>query len=302
MSNTERIQANNAELREAIEMAEKLPDASEGGTPTPTQEKTVDITENGTHTVIPDDGYALSKVTANVSVPIPVPGGGTSVQTDWNQNDETEPDFIKNQPFGETPTVLYEGTDLAPMDEDGDYILELPTLEFAEGVQYTVVIDGEEYAVEGTNSFGFVFIGNPVVSGGADNGLPFTCMPNTDTGEGTIFASFISFTSLRIVESSIKKIEQKYLPASAIVLERNIYDADNARYLYKTQSGDESDRVTLNELRAFVRSGMPIYLNSNGRWFQPMLISVYELTPYGYVEIMMENGEQRKYYTAEYTA
>ena len=83
MTNTERIQANNAELREAIELAEKLPDASEGGTPTPTQEKTVDITENGTHTVIPDDGYALSKVTANVSVPIPdgyiVPSGTKSI-------------------------------------------------------------------------------------------------------------------------------------------------------------------------------------------------------------------------------
>ena len=56
---------------------------AEGGTPTPTQEKTVDITENGTHTVIPDDGYALSKVTANVSVPIPdgyiVPSGTKSI-------------------------------------------------------------------------------------------------------------------------------------------------------------------------------------------------------------------------------
>ena len=31
MTNNERITANNAELREAIEMAEKLPDASEGG-------------------------------------------------------------------------------------------------------------------------------------------------------------------------------------------------------------------------------------------------------------------------------
>ena len=71
MTNTERIQAHNAELREAIEMAESLPDVGEGGEPTPTQEKTIDITENGTHTVIPDDGYALSKVTANVSVPIP---------------------------------------------------------------------------------------------------------------------------------------------------------------------------------------------------------------------------------------
>ena len=45
--------------------------AGSGGTPTPTQEKAVDITENGTHTVVPDDGFALSKVTANVSVPIP---------------------------------------------------------------------------------------------------------------------------------------------------------------------------------------------------------------------------------------
>jgi hypothetical protein len=38
--------------------------------PTPTQEKTVTIDANKTVEVLPDDGYALSKVTANVSVPI----------------------------------------------------------------------------------------------------------------------------------------------------------------------------------------------------------------------------------------
>jgi hypothetical protein len=42
-----------------------------GGPTTPIQKKTVSITTNGTHTVIPDEGYALSKVTANVNVPIP---------------------------------------------------------------------------------------------------------------------------------------------------------------------------------------------------------------------------------------
>lgn len=42
-----------------------------GGESTPTQEKTIDIVENGTVEVAPDDGYALSKVTANVNVPIP---------------------------------------------------------------------------------------------------------------------------------------------------------------------------------------------------------------------------------------
>lgn len=35
------------------------------------QEKTVDITENGTHVIVPDGGYVLNKATVNVNVPIP---------------------------------------------------------------------------------------------------------------------------------------------------------------------------------------------------------------------------------------
>ena len=41
-----------------------------GGTSIPTQEKTIDITENGVVEVVPDKDYVLSKVTANVNVPI----------------------------------------------------------------------------------------------------------------------------------------------------------------------------------------------------------------------------------------
>ena len=37
----------------------------------PTQEKTVDITANGTYEALPDDGYTLAKVDVNVNVPIP---------------------------------------------------------------------------------------------------------------------------------------------------------------------------------------------------------------------------------------
>lgn len=39
--------------------------------PTPTQQKTIEIKQNGTVEVLPDSGYALSKVTAIVDVPIP---------------------------------------------------------------------------------------------------------------------------------------------------------------------------------------------------------------------------------------
>lgn len=43
--------------------------AKGGGQLAPTQEKTVNITENGTVEVVPDNGYVLSKVTANVNIP-----------------------------------------------------------------------------------------------------------------------------------------------------------------------------------------------------------------------------------------
>lgn len=65
MTNTERIQANNAELREAIEMAESLPEA--GGVANPVIEP-LSVTENGTYTA-PEgvDGY--SPITVNVPIP-----------------------------------------------------------------------------------------------------------------------------------------------------------------------------------------------------------------------------------------
>ena len=66
------------------------------------QEKSVTLTQNGTTEVTPDEGYGgMSKLTAIVNVE----GGGSGVQPDWNQNDSTAADFIKNRPGAYVQTV-----------------------------------------------------------------------------------------------------------------------------------------------------------------------------------------------------
>jgi hypothetical protein len=83
-----------------------------------------------------------------------------AVQPDWNQNDENVPGYIKNKPFGETPTggdtLLWDGdtTDKTVVDiyGDGSFLLvkvsELtPPFEL---MQYgcTVGLMGEKNEVE----------------------------------------------------------------------------------------------------------------------------------------------------------
>lgn len=70
MTNTERIQTNNAELREAIQMAENLPDAGGGGSVVNPIIEPLEVTKNGTYTA-PDgvDGYSP------VVVDVPIPDG-----------------------------------------------------------------------------------------------------------------------------------------------------------------------------------------------------------------------------------
>jgi hypothetical protein len=66
------------------------------GEETPTQTKQVDIVANGSYTVVPDRGYTLSKVTANVSVPSDKkPEQTASITIEENGTVEVTPDSGK---------------------------------------------------------------------------------------------------------------------------------------------------------------------------------------------------------------
>lgn len=137
------------------------------------EEQTVSVTENGEQTIVPTAGKSgIRKVALNVNVA----GGGGGVQPDWNQNDSTAADFVKNRPgayYETTPelTFTYDGNPVGKTVFNlGDGIIivkvseaELPTQEqFAQPSNSLTVHTGASGDI--TNELG-VLTYNPNYSG-----------------------------------------------------------------------------------------------------------------------------------------
>lgn len=222
-----------------------------------------------------------------------IPGGGSSVQTDWNQNDETQPDFLKNKPFGDVPTVLYEGTNLSPENDDGAYLLETPIIEIIEGESYSVVLDGIEYVAEGTRVQGvYVIVGNPGIVGGEDNGLPFVWVHNPEYGL-MMFLTFAPFTSLCISADNAKKISAKYYDVQAVFYAKT-------PYIYK----DLARTITATKQDVLdVVNKMPIVIDCGIGRAQAVYVGTSDdyAKIFFYANTTVDVISQYKLYTSEYT-
>lgn len=97
--------------------------ATGGSTPTPLQEKAIDIAANGTVNVVPDTGYALSKVTAKVNVPIPngyiKPSGTKSI----TQNGEYNIASYENVSVEVQPEIVVPNIQPLEVTENGTYVV-----------------------------------------------------------------------------------------------------------------------------------------------------------------------------------
>lgn len=116
MTNSERITQHNEALRECIEL---VGEGGSGEESTPLQEKSVEITKNGTTSILPDEGYALSKVIVNTNVESGSSGGGEYINMEcyWRYSTNAskyytlETLFIAN---GYTPAITYYVVDALP--------------------------------------------------------------------------------------------------------------------------------------------------------------------------------------------
>ena len=164
--------------------------------------------------------------------------GGSSVQSDWDQSDETAPDYIKNRPFykGELiETTLLEEITLMMEDRGGMYFCEFPELfEIEENKQYTVTFNGTQYESVGwhCSDYGCYVIGNNELMGvaGAGNNEPFaictyysdpicTVVGTTEAGPNTI--------KISSMEPNNKTIDVEFLPKQL-----QIYETDPVETIF----------------------------------------------------------------------
>ena len=101
--------------------------------------------------------------------------GKDGVQPDWNQNDETAQDYVKNRPFymgDPVEAVLVEESTASFVDDGGLYVSEFQsTFEATVGETYKVSWDGTVYECTCVRPGA---IGNlSILGGGSDTGEPF---------------------------------------------------------------------------------------------------------------------------------
>ena len=155
----------------------------------------------------------------------------SGVQPDWNQNDSTAADYVKNRPFytgNPVETVLVEESTVSFASADGIYIGQLEsTFSPTVGETYKVSWDGTVYECVCVNFYDDTVIGNLSLMGdGSDTGEPFIMM--VYNGQGieiyTADASASHTFSISGTTAQIVKIPSKYIDKDAsgyIVIHKN---------------------------------------------------------------------------------
>ena len=157
-----------------------------------------------------------SKPTMNVDT---TGSSGGSVQPDWNQNDSTAADYIKNRPFytGDPVETGFVEESTVSFSEYGGalYSAQIQSnFEATVGQTYKVTWDGNAYECTCVD-LGGPYIGNlSIIGGGSDTGEPFVMMVinGAEIRIGTKETSASHTISISGLVPEVVKIDEKYLP------------------------------------------------------------------------------------------
>lgn len=192
-------------------------------------------------------------------------GSGKSVQTDWNQMDETAPDYLKNKPFGDMPTggdTLYWDGNTEGLVCVADMVYKVsdavPTADdVANGCVGTAAAGVVELHFSDTGN-GILLEDNGLAVIVSDSGIGIDMGGFAFQEAGTYLNGTLNVKSFTIPGYTgfpvTKKIEKKYLPGAVILYTDGtyLYDSDDTT--------DETNRTTAERLKAHLNSGMTVYV------------------------------------------
>ena len=145
--------------------------------------------------------------------------GDLNKQSDWNQNDDTQLDYVKNRPFytSAVETVLVEERTVSFKKEFGyNYYFGSfkPTFSATAGETYKISWDGTTYECTCVNFNNIPVIGNLSIKGaGSDTGEPFLLQVEQNLVRIFTADTASSHTvSISIIAEEVVKIDPKYLP------------------------------------------------------------------------------------------
>ena len=148
----------------------------------------------------------------------------TVVQPDWNQNDDTQPDYVKNRPFytASVETELVNGEfAFAYNTKLGCYTNRDIKIELTEGEAYKVTLDSVEYeTVCQVFQEGVLYIGASEILNG---GTPPSNMPFAYTKASNGYTTFATTTGnfheiiIKSIKSQIIPIPEQYIPEMSSV-------------------------------------------------------------------------------------
>ena len=201
--------------------------------------------------------------------------GESAAQPNWNQNDETAPDYVKNRPFytgDPVETVLVEASTVAFVEDRGLYAAEFPsTFEAIVGETYKVSWDGTVYECTCVYVEATYVIGNlSIISAGSDTGEPFV-MGIINGSAIIIYTADTSAShtfSISGIVPEIVKIDEKYLPediATKLEVEVAQTTANNAQTTANNaQTAVDNAQTTINNTYNMTNSNKEVLYSAFG--------------------------------------
>lgn len=238
----------------------------------------------------------------------------TISQPDWNVNDETSSEYIKNRPFytGDlVETYIVQNASLTQGDGNDTmkaYVFSSP-IELTVGTKYTVYFNSTSYeCVCALFNGGAAVLGNLSIPGlGDDTGEPFLIFTDNSSQSGvyTTYTSDTPSVSISTMVPEIVKIDEKYLPVatddsygavktSNLVYAYNFPVPVNPPDMIEAIEQFNKGKAVINwsgrlvEYARYDSSDSSIYISFA---YEPFVVYRYEITPdsHEYVETLAQH-------------